>query len=99
MGEQWKEEMFTLKHYIKVRVIQDGRPTVQASALIMPPTYNSLPVLWSPQAKCKVRLEQKQEYLFQSGGGQRYCSATIITLTVCPDILLKSWYICGCSGV
>ena len=51
MGEQWKEEMFTSKYQIKVRVIQDGRPTVQASALITPPTYNSLPVLWIPPSQ------------------------------------------------
>ena len=49
--------MFTSKYQIKVRVIQDGRPTVQASALIMPPTHNSLPVLWFPLSQVQSAAE------------------------------------------
>ena len=51
MGEHWKEEMFTLKHYIKVGVIQDGRPTVQASPLVLPT---------SPQPKRACLMAERQ---------------------------------------
>ena len=61
--------------------------------------HNSLRVLWFPPSQVLSAAGSEAGIsISEAGGGQRYCSATIITLTVCPDIstlvyLSVYWYV------